>query len=141
MSDTCHLFNHECDDLTINDALDAFINDWSAETRLRYAQGTVFTSRGAEVPLDHAKGLIKAIQRYTREPLTAEDVSPDSFQERIVPSRIIRVGHFSLSYIDTRHKYLKIGCHKLTFDEINAFIDYAKEHHPEAEITDEYKLP
>ena len=107
--------------------LDAFDH----ETRLRFASGEIVTSRGARVPLDHAKLLIRACQRLTR--------ATDTFV-RIEPEQTIRVGHFSLDHIHLADKYIKIGCHTLTFDEINSFVDYASAR-LDIGVDTSYKLP
>jgi len=108
-----------------------FIEGWNQPTRLRYRNGNIETSRGADVPLEHAKLLIRACQRLSR--------STDTFV-RLEPSSPVRVGHFSLDHIDLAEKHIKVGCHLLTFDEINSFVEYASER-LDIGVDTSYKLP
>tara|TARA_B100001093_G_scaffold508836_1_gene571797 strand:+ start:236 stop:1132 length:897 start_codon:yes stop_codon:yes gene_type:complete len=63
------------------------------------------TSRGAIVPLDHAKLFFNAIKRFEK--------NPNECKSRF------RVGHFTLDRLTT--KGAKIGCHLLEWKEINRF--------------------
>jgi len=63
------------------------------------------TSRGASVPLDHAKLFFNAIKRFEKRPNDCN-------------SRF-RVGHFTLDKLT--EKGAKIGCHLLEWKEINRF--------------------
>lgn len=65
----------------------------------------VETSRGAIVPLDHAKLFFNAIKRFEK--------NPNECNSRF------RVGHFTLDKLTT--KGAKIGCHVLEWKEINRF--------------------
>jgi len=65
----------------------------------------VETSRGAIVPLDHAKLFFNAIKRFEK--------NPNDCNSRF------RVGHFTLDRLTT--KGAKIGCHLLEWKEINRF--------------------
>lgn len=115
----------------VREAINAFVYN-SPTTRLRCRNGTdIQTSRGADVPLAHAKMLIRACQKMTR--------STDTFV-KLVPEQTVRVGHFSLEHIHLAEKYIKVGCHYLTFDEINQFVDYASEH-LDIGVDASYKLP
>lgn len=96
------------------------------------AQDCIQTSWGAEVPLDEAKQLIRGCQVIARA--HANTIG------QLQPSKTIRVGHFSLDYIDVEHKYIKVGCHRLTFDVINEFVDYAAQH-LDIGVDASYKLP
>ncbi len=63
------------------------------------------TSRGASVPLDHAKLFFNAIKRFEK--------NPNDCNSRF------RVGHFTLDKLT--EKGAKIGCHLLEWKEINRF--------------------
>ncbi len=65
----------------------------------------VETSRGAIVPLDHAKLFFNAIKRFEKRPNDCNNH--------------FRVGHFTLDKLTT--KGAKIGCHLLEWKEINRF--------------------
>lgn len=65
----------------------------------------VETSRGASVPLDHARLFFNAIKRFEK--------NPNDCNSRF------RVGHFTLDRLTT--KGAKIGCHLLEWKEINRF--------------------
>lgn len=104
-------------------------------TRVCYKNGKIHTSRGADVPLEHAKHMIKMLKQAIRE----KENRPYSPSHLLHPH--VRVGHFTVETVDLEQRTIKIGCHTLTFDEINDFIDFAKEHHPELKLDDGYKLP
>lgn len=99
---------------------------------LRLHGDVIQTSWGAEVPLEDAKRLIRGCQLIVRA--HANTIG------KLQPSKTIRVGHFSLDYIDVEHRYIKVGCHRLTFDVINDFVDYAAEH-LDIGVDASYKLP
>lgn len=123
----------------IREAVSHYILDYMTETRLRAKPpidavgGTVFTSRGASVPLEDAKRFMRGVN------LLIADARRRGLAY-IVPTQSQNVGHFSLRHVSLHDRCVQVGCHKLTFDEINAFIDFAKQHQPELEITDEYKI-
>lgn len=118
----------------VREAINAFVYN-SPTTRLRCRNGTdIQTSRGADVPLSHAKMLVRYVQRVVRQ---CTDAHPHGHVFTDVDAK---VGHFSLRYIDTRNNYVQVGCHRLTFDEINQFVDYASEH-LDIGVDTSYKLP
>jgi hypothetical protein len=65
----------------------------------------VETSRGASVPLDHARLFFNAIKRFEKNPNDCNNH--------------FRVGHFTLDKLT--EKGAKIGCHLLEWKEINRF--------------------
>lgn len=110
---------------TIREAIRAFVHDSPITRICCLNKDNIRTSRGADVPLDHAKLLIRAVQREIR---TWRCLGVMSRPVQIRPVQVISVGSFSLNHINMAREEIRIGCHCLTFDEINRFVAYASEH-------------
>jgi hypothetical protein len=81
-------------------------HEWNAPTLLRVHGDQVQTSRGAEIPVCHAKRLWPMILKCKQE--------GDSF---VAGDRTIHVGHFALQEIYPTGD-IKVGCHYIKWDQI-----------------------
>ena len=102
--------NESPKDLNVKEAIQEFIKAWSATTRVRLIENSteIETSKGAIVPLDHGLAMIRAIRAMPSGK----------------PSRAIRVGYYTVDFIDHESGVVTIGCHKLTLDEIDAALKF-----------------